>query len=254
MLKKSLIVLGVCILLAAAGSALWLRYWTESRLSVPTEVAMAALESDANFSVTHEDWLVFSPRRSRPKLGLVFYPGAHCDVRGYGPALRAIAERGYLVIAVPMPLYLAILAPERASDVIAAYADVDRWVLAGHSLGGTMAARYAQRHPETTHGLIIWDSYPAGSMADYANPVWLIHRSGDDGKPPDMYADGLTRFPAHTRYVPIRGGNHLNFGDFIVGPAQEDIDPTITAVEQQTRVAEATLAALDSLTALGLVR
>ena len=254
MLKKTLTVFAVGILLVAAGSALWLRHWTESRLNVPTETALAALDSDADVSVTHEDWLVFAPGGRRPKLGLVFYPGAHCDVRGYAPALRTIAEEGYLVIAVPMPLYLAFLGPERATDVIAAYTDVDRWVIAGHSLGGAMAARYAYRHPEAMQGLIIWDSYPADALLEFDKPVWLIHRSGADDKPPLMYTDGLRRFPTHTQYVPIRGGNHLNFGDFIVGRAQQDIEPSITRQEQQSRVAEATLAALNSLPTPGLLR
>jgi len=197
--------------------------------------------------VTTEDWLVFSPRGQQPKLGLVFYPGAHCDVRGYAPVLRAIAAQGYLVIAVRMPLYLAFLAPERANDVLAAYTDVDQWVIAGHSLGGAMAARYVYRHPYLMQGLIIWDSYPADSLMQYDNPVWLIHRSGEDDKTPDMYEEGLKRFPAHTQYVPIRGGNHMNFGDFIVGRAQKDLNPSITSVEQQAQVAKATLAALDSI-------
>ena len=245
MFKKTLIVFSVCILLVVAGAAVWVQQWTKNRLSVPTEVALAALKSDANLEVTVEDWLVFSPRSRKPKLGLMFYPGAHCDVRGYAPALRAIAERGYLVIAVRMPLYLAFLAPERANDVMAAYSDVDQWVIAGHSLGGAMAARYVYRHPDAIQGLIIWDSYPADSLLQYDKPVWLIHRSGEDDKPPAMYAEGLKRFPAQTQYVPIRGGNHMNFGDFIVGPAQQDLDASIRPVEQQTQVAEATLAALD---------
>lgn len=243
MLKKTLIALGVCILLVAAGGALW----TDSRLSVPTETALAALKSDTNVAVVDEDWLVFSPRGQQPKLGLVFYPGAHCDVRGYAPALRAIAAQGYLVVAARMPLYLAFLAPERATDVLAAYTDVDQWAIAGHSLGGAMAARYVYRHPDLMQGLIIWDSYPADSLMQYDNPVWLIHRSGEDDKTPDMYEEGLKRFPAHTQYVPIRGGNHMNFGDFIVGRAQKDLDPSITSVEQQAQVAKATLAALDSI-------
>lgn len=247
MFKKTLIAISVCILLVVAGSALWVQQWTKGRLSVPTALATAALQSDESVQVSLGDWLVFSPKSRPVKLGLVFYPGAHCDVRGYAPALRAIAEQGYLVVAASMPLYLAFLAPERASDVVAAYADVDQWVIAGHSLGGAMAARYVYRHSDVMGGLIIWDSYPADSMLQYEEPVWLIHRAGADGKPPRDYAEGLKRFPAHTQYVPIHGGNHMNFGDFILGPAQEVLDASISSVDQQDRTAEATLAALDQM-------
>jgi hypothetical protein len=245
MFKKTIMVLGVGILLVAAGGTLWVQQWTQSRLSLPTEVALAALESDANVEVTNEDWLVFSPRDQKAKLGLVFYPGAHCDVRGYAPVLRAIAEQGYLVVAVRMPLYLAILGSERATDVIAAYDHVAHWAIAGHSLGGTMASQYADRHPETIDGLIVWDSYPAGSLLEYEKPVWVIHRSGDDDKPPASYAEGLKRLPADARYAAVRGGNHMNFGDFIVGPAMENQVASIRPSEQQAQVTEATLAALD---------
>lgn len=247
MLKRTLIAVGACILLVVVGTAVWVYWWTGSRLSLPTEYALAALESDAQVNVTRQDWLVFSPRDRAAKLGLVFYPGAHCDVRGYAPTLRAIAEQGYLVVAVPMPLYLAFLAPDRADVVVAAYPDVERWVIAGHSLGGAMAARYVYRHSGVMHGLIIWDSHPADSLLSYEKPVWLIHRSGASGEPPETYAEGLKLLPRHTEYVPIRGGNHMNFGDFILGPARQTLTSSITPMQQQTHVANATLQALDSV-------
>jgi len=40
------------------------------------------------------------------------------DPRAYAPAARALAEEGYLVVIVPMPLNLAVLAPGRAAEVM----------------------------------------------------------------------------------------------------------------------------------------
>ena len=113
-------------------------------------------------SVEDGEFIVFRPAGALPTTGVILYPGAGCDVRGYAPVLRRLADRGYLVVAVPMPLNMAIFGINRADDVRAAFPDVQRWVIAGHSMGGAMAARYAHKHPDDLAGLILWDSRPAG--------------------------------------------------------------------------------------------
>ena len=85
------------------------------------------------------------------------------DFRSYAPAARAIASAGYLVVMVPMPLNLAVLAPDRALEVQKAFPTVRQWVIGGHSLGGAMAARFAYKHPERVQGLVLWAAYPPGS-------------------------------------------------------------------------------------------
>ncbi len=198
--------------------------WQEGRLSPPGPAAAAALVSDAAVTVLDDDWLVFEPAGKTPVAGIVFYPGAHCPIEGYAPLLRAVAERGYRVIATPMPLYLAFLAPDRANDVMARYPDTKRWVIAGHSLGGAMAASFAYRNPDATEAVIIVDSHPPEyeSLSDYEDPVLMIHRASPDGTPPVMYQERMHLFPGHTRFVPVRGGGHMDFGDFVVGESRAD--------------------------------
>ena len=238
-LVAGLAVAALVVILAAA----FVYRWQEGRLSVPTDRALAALESDASVLVSTNRWLVFKPRAVPIRMGLVFYPGAHCDPRGYAPALRALASQGYLVVAVPMPLYLAFLAPDRAADVMAAHPEVDDWVVAGHSLGGAMAASFAYKDPRRTRGVAIWDSHPpeAQSLASYERPVLMVHRASAQGIAPELYRSRKHLFPQHTHFVPIAGGNHMNFGDFVVGPARQVLPATIDAATQQQQTVAATL-------------
>jgi len=91
-------------------------------------------------------WIAFLPGHPR-ETGFILYPGARVDPRVYARAARAIAEHGYPTLIVPMPLNLALLAPEQGLDVIGSFPQVKRWAIGGHSLGGAMAARFALNQP-----------------------------------------------------------------------------------------------------------
>ena len=60
-----------------------------------------------------------------------------------------------------MPLNLAVLNPGAAQDVIDAYPAIESWVIGGHSLGGAMAAAFADDHPGIVDGLVLLAAFPA---------------------------------------------------------------------------------------------
>jgi hypothetical protein len=98
----------------------------------PTPAALAALESDERVEVQQGNgarggrWLLFRPTETKPRTALVFYPGGFVDPRAYAPAARDIAAQGYLVIIVPMPLNLAVLASIYGTlDALATPAEID---------------------------------------------------------------------------------------------------------------------------------
>ena len=62
-----------------------------------------------------------------------------------------------------MPLSLAVLAPNRADKVIAAHPEIERWVIAGHSLGGAMACTYLDSHPGAADALALLAAYATSS-------------------------------------------------------------------------------------------
>lgn len=248
---KKVLTYGVAGLVATLVLAMggWLA-WSKANEAAPAPAAVAALQSDDRVSVEDGEFIVFRPAGAAPATGVILYPGAGCDVRGYSPVLRRVASRGYLVVAVPMPLNMAIFGMNRADDVRAAFPDVQRWVIAGHSMGGAMAARYAHRHPDDLAGLLIWDSRPAASdtLVDLRYPVWHIHRATPDGRPTQKFAKYRNLFPATSTWVPLPGGNHMQFGSFVGGTYEEEWPATITPEAQQDLIVTGTLNALLAMT------
>jgi hypothetical protein len=87
--------------------------------------------------------LEFLPAKPRGKSALIFICGS-----GIHP--YAYADVGYPVFIVKLPYRFAPLsshkdeAVDRARSLLAAHPEVLHWVIAGHSLGGALAARMAQ--------------------------------------------------------------------------------------------------------------
>lgn len=248
-MKKFLKIAAGLLLILVAGAGTWLWLWGESRHASAGPDAIAALSSDGQVVVEEGEYLVFRPGAEPAPMGVIFYPGASCDVRGYAPVLRRLAAAGYLVVDVDMPLEFAFLAPNRALDVQEAFPEVKHWVLIGHSLGGAMAAAFVYNHPDSVEGLVIWDSFPApnNSLAGYGRPVWHVHRARPDGSAPEAFTRRRELFPEDSTWVPIPGGIHMYFGDFEGGGYVEDWEPSISRKEQQDIAVAATLAALQAM-------
>ena len=218
--------------------------WT-GRPALAADAALHALTSDAQVTVTTEPWLVFTPTTPTITTGFIFYPGGRVDPRAYAPAAHAIAAAGYLVVIVPMPLNLAILAPGRAQTVIAAYPAIRHWAIGGHSLGGAMAANFVTTHPGAVEQLILWGAYPndTDSLANRTGLVTTLIYGTADGiiTAPEVTA-ARRRLPEQTQFVAIQGGNHAQFGWY--GEQPGDQPATIDRTTQQAQVIAATLAVL----------
>ena len=240
-------ILLVIIIVSSAGYGYW-RYDSQDRMHRVTPEALAALQSDAAVSISQEQWIVFTPAGASPTKGMIFYPGGECDERGYAEPLREIAAAGYLVVLVPMPLQLAVFAPDSATEVIAAFPEIQSWAIAGHSLGGSMAARYTHHHPDNIDGLILWDAYAPDDMTDSSAKIMMIHRSDETGTVPSDYVAKLPLLPEQTEFVPLKGAQHLNYGRFIAGRLYRDA-PTaeLDPEEHRTMAAAASISFMDEL-------
>jgi hypothetical protein len=232
------------ILLGGAGFMIW-----ASMPSQPMPEAIAALVADGRVSVDDQTWWVFKPANSDPRSGLIFYPGGRVDARAYAPLARSIAESGYLVVIVPMPLNLAIFGSNRAQEVIDTYPAVQYWTIGGHSLGGAMAARFAYQNPASVQGLVLMASYPASSddLSDYDLKVLSIFGTRDAVMADGSIEDSRALLPADTRWAAIEGGNHAQFGWY--GSQSGDGQATISRPEQQAAVVGETLQLLHDLEA-----
>jgi hypothetical protein len=207
----------------------------------PMPEALEALESDSQVQVEIDPWLVFRPLEVQPAAGLIFYPGGRVDPRSYAPPARVIAEQGYLVVIVSMPLNLALFSPGRAAEVIAAYPEICSWTIGGHSLGGAMAANFARQNLIQVQGLFFWASYPASSddLSKLDLEVVSVFGTLDGLSTLEKIEFSRPLLPANTHWVAIQGGNHARFGWY--GEQPGDNPATISRASQQSEAVRATL-------------
>jgi len=231
-------VLGALVALAVVlglAAVVWLR-----PLGV-SETGRAALASDAAVTVVDgRREITLLPVSTRRATGVVFYPGAKVDPRAYVRILRPVAAAGFPVVILRLPLGIAFGDPNGASRAIGANPAVERWIVGGHSLGGTVAARFADAGHRPVVGLLLWASYPAGSIADAPGLQVLSVSATNDGLATPAKIDASrANLPADTTFVAVAGAVHADFGDY--GPQKGDGTPTIAHDEAQRRIVDATL-------------
>ena len=226
------VILGL-VVLAVAGFVIW-----ASNPLGPAPEFQQAIQSDSQVTVESGRWLAFHPVGSEPQSGLIYYPGGRVDYRSYAPYARALAEAGYLVVIPRMPLNLAVFAPDVAAEIMAAYPEIEHWVLAGHSLGGVMAARYAYQHPDQVDGLVLLAAYPADNndLSQSRLPVVSLYGTNDGLADPGKIETSKKLLPANTRFVPIPGGNHSQLGWYGLQPG--DNPASISHQAQQDLVVD----------------
>ena len=191
--------------------------------------------------------------------GLVFYGGARVPPEAYAYLARACARAGYTAVILALPLRFAVLAPSRASRAALAYPGVARWVVAGHSLGGSAAAAFvaggAKRDAKrgakdggaamAVAGLLMLASYPGRGvdLSTKSLPVVTVGASRDVLAGSAKIAAAGVRLPAGSRYVEIAGGNHAQFGEYGSQPGDGVAD--ISGPTQREAVIEEALGLLD---------
>lgn len=228
------------LVLAAAGFVGW-----ASLIPAPMPEAIQAMNSSAQVKVETQNWLVFRPAQN-PSTGLIFYPGGRVDARAYAPYAQAIAAQGYVVVIPPMPLNLAIFGVDKASQIQAAFPEIKRWAVGGHSLGGSMAAQFAAQHPAQAQGLVFWASYPAdGALAGSAIKVASISATRDGLATPDKIQASRANLPAGTTYTVLEGGNHAQFGWY--GSQDGDNPAQLSRADQQAQTVKATVDLLKAI-------
>jgi pimeloyl-ACP methyl ester carboxylesterase len=146
-----------------------------------------------------------------------------------------------------MPLNLAVFAPMRAADVIAARPGIERWAIGGHSLGGAMAARFVRDEPELADALFLWAAYPAASddLSTLPFPMASVYGTLDGVAIPEQVLAAEPRLAPDTRWIPIAGGNHAQFGSY--GPQRGDRRATVSRETQQAEAVNATAGLLEPI-------
>ncbi|MFD2612513.1 alpha/beta family hydrolase [Paenibacillus gansuensis] len=219
----------VLILLAAAGYDYLKPY-------KPDRDALAAMQSSAAVTVTEEGGLLhFEPSNAGPTT-VIFYPGGLVTPESYAPYAKELAGDGYRTFIVKMPLNLAVLGADRADEVVDAWkGKTERFIIGGHSLGGTMAARYAASHAEVISGVFFMGSYPEakGNLAQAGIPALSVTGSRDGVLNRERFEESKKLLPADTVYFTVSGGNHSQFGSYGLQKGDNEAQTSPAAQRQE---------------------
>lgn len=179
------------------------------------------LRSSDSVTVSRGRWLVFDPKGARPRTGLVFHPGGYVDPEAYARLFHEIAGKGGVrCVVVPGPQRTPIANRFSTDQVIAAYPDIDRWFIAGHSQGGAVAALYLRDRLDQPFyqgkiaglvflGFFVFDRH---SLAARALPCLSVY--GDRDGHADRFEPNEKNLPRGARVLCIAGGNHGQFGAY----------------------------------------
>jgi hypothetical protein len=238
-MRRALVITGIALGVVVALTVAMILIVPPVLTKGPMPEALVAMESTESVTVVDERPITFTPSDAT-SAGIIIDPGAFVEPHSYAPAAHALAGDGAFVAIVPMPLSLAILGSNRADGVIEEHPEITDWVIAGHSLGGVMAARYTANHPGAIDDLALWASYPEDGvdLSSWNGETTSIFGTLDGLTSVDDIEDSRVRLPSSTAFVAIEGGNHAYFGWY--GDQRGDNPATIAREDQQRIIIDAT--------------
>lgn len=233
--KKILLAIFIGIVVVMIGGIGYLKSQTYS----PANDAKQAAEKAEQAS----DWFYF-PSKDTSKPMVIFYPGALVEPESYSVWAKELADAGYPVYIMKMPLDLAVLAPDRGEKVLEEQPKRP-FIMGGHSLGGVMASRFAKDHSDNLKGVFFLASYPdeKGRIADSEIPVLSLTGENDHVLDKEAYQEAKKNLPEAAEYQEIAGGNHAGFGAY--GHQKGDGKSTIS--DQNQQVAQRLIQWLDTI-------
>jgi hypothetical protein len=181
----------------------------------------------------------------RPTTGLVFLPGARVDPQAYAPELRRVAQAGYLVVVLKEPFGFSIADRDHAATILQNHPEIRHWAVGGHSLGGTVAASFAE-DDRRIEGLLLLASYPSGRIERTDLRTTSVSGDRDLVVTPADIARSKANLPASTSYVVVPGASHASFGAY--GHQPGDGTPTVDPAAAQDQVVAAAVALLAAIT------
>ena len=235
MKKRTRIILSVCLAILFVFGVGGYAYVSDYYHADETALEAMAYQTDSVQVEQDGNVIWFVPED--PTAGLIFYPGGKVEHTAYAPLLRACAEQGILCALVRMPGNLAVLDANAADGLQEEYPEVTAWYMAGHSLGGAMAANYAAAHAEDFNGLILLAAYSTKDLTGTTLRVLSVYGSEDGVLNRESYEKNRANLPADTTEVILDGGCHAQFGSY--GPQDGDGIPSISGEEQVRQTAEA---------------
>lgn len=225
-MKKKILIILLALIGAIIGFCIW--YVNDYYHVTNREAALADMDT-VTVSATDFGYSFDGPGEDN---ALIFYPGAKVEDLAYADLLKRIAAEGVDCYLVHMPCNLAFLGMNKANGIIDAYNYV-HWYLAGHSLGGAMAANYAADNSDKLDGLIFLAAYSTSDLSNSDLKILSIYGSEDKVVNMEKIEQGRELMPNDYEEFRIDGGNHAGFGDY--GEQSGDGSASISGDEQRAQ-------------------
>ncbi len=209
---------------------------------------IAEIPADVLLSET-ADHIALTPADSVLGDAIMMLPGGLVDPHAYVQTMMYFAEELNMLVVIPKVRgNLAITNPKAVKRVRSNFEGY-RWILGGHSLGGTEATFCIDKHPQDWTALFLLGAYSTKDLRGYDAPIISIRGDQDklatqgdwdkykDNLPEGMYLDALQDLPTTdtrgtTVYFTILGGNHAQWGSY--GKQKKDGEASISTQEQHT--------------------
>ncbi len=233
-LRLAASIVGLVLAAVLAGTLVWLTPFPA------TPEALTAMSGSSQVQVIDRATTIeLRPSGPTAAVGLVFSPGARVDARAYVDVLLPQAEAGYLVVILKVPFGLGIADVGQSAGPIAEHPEIGRWVVGGHSLGGTSASMFAARRPAGVVGLLFYASYPNDDLSDRTDlTVASVSGSNDGLATPAKIDAHRSSLPPGATYTVVQGAVHADFGDYGAQPG--DGVASIDHADAQAQIAAAT--------------
>ena len=220
---KIFIVLGLIIVAAVVALWIYSNDYYKSEVSVEEYMTNSSIEIE-EFS----DGLFIDGGETDN--AVIFYPGGKVEYTAYLPLCTKLAEQGVDCFLVEMPFHLAVFGSNKADGIMAKYA-YDNWYLAGHSLGGAMAANYVAENVDKVDGLIMLAAYPSKALVSEDLKVLSVYGNKDEVINREKLKAGTELVPEHNTEISLGGANHAGFGNY--GPQEGDGEASMEREKQQ---------------------
>jgi len=207
--------------------------------------------ADLLYEETADYILLKSSTPDHSKAGVVFYPGGLVDPHAYVPSFKdLVLEDQRTVVIVKVTSNLAIWNAQKASKVVQKLEPMDKWVVGGHSLGGSTACMDVFNNPNSFAGLFLFAAYSVNDLSNTLIPVLSITASEDKVLDQNNFEDNKVNLPPElsitaanelgtgstkgsTIYYTVVGGNHGQFGNY--GAQEGD---GVASIDTETQHAE----------------
>ena len=216
-------VIRIVALLLLLGVVVGFIVWS-NQVMPADESFLSKVKQNQNVKVTETDHsLILSSNDYHSKIGIVFLPGAKVDPHAYLYKLSGIVENTGVTVIITKPYFnLALLDLRPIGSFTNDVNDIDKWYIAGHSLGGVRACQYAADQSTHVTGLILFGSY---CDTDVTVPTFNIIAANDKLTSEQDVNDHRAHLKGDVTTYEIGDASHASFGDY--GKQKGDGDASI---------------------------